>query len=237
MAFDVFKLRDRVVGEYKDYVESFVHIYDKEIERFVQAKLDEGELWPDAVLQLNPAYEPGGTLGELAAKGELHWGTARFFGEDLRLYRHQEEAIRAAARGGPVITSTGTGSGKSLTYLVPIVDRDVAAVPGGIAAAEEDDLLMAVNEWIVEQGLPEGEFLYELTDRHSGDAVAVFDLAWPDGLQEGLSEPVALLIDEPPEIHDAANRAGFRFFTDVETFRAYVDQEILASEEAERPAA
>ena len=123
MAFDVFKLRDRVVGEYRDYVESFVHIYDPRIERFVHDKLDEGELWPDAVLQLNPAYEPGPTLGELAAKGELHWGTARFFGEDIRLYRHQQEAIRAAARGGPVVTSTGTGSGKSLTYLVPIVDH------------------------------------------------------------------------------------------------------------------
>ena len=80
MPLDVFKLRDRVVGEYQDYVESFVHIYDQRIERFVRDKLDEGELWPDAVLQLNPAYEPGPTLGELAAKGELHWGTARFFG-------------------------------------------------------------------------------------------------------------------------------------------------------------
>src|SRR5687767_7626879 len=72
VAFDVFRLRDRVVGEYRDYVESFVHIYDQRIEGFVREKLDEGELWPDAVLQLNPAYEPGPTLGELAAKGELH---------------------------------------------------------------------------------------------------------------------------------------------------------------------
>ena len=123
MAFDVFKLRDRVVGEYRDYVQSFIHIYDQRIEGFVRDKLAEGELWPDAVLQLNPAYAPGPTLGQLAAKGELDWGTARFFGEDLGLYRHQEQAIRAAGRGGPVITSTGTGSGKSLTYLVPIVDH------------------------------------------------------------------------------------------------------------------
>jgi hypothetical protein len=64
----------------------------------------------------------------------------------------------------------------------------------------------------------------------------VFDLAWPDGLQAGLSEPVALLIDEPAETHDAANRAGFRFFTDVDTFRAYVRQEILASDEEEERA-
>jgi hypothetical protein len=121
--------------------------------------------------------------------------------------------------------------------MPPIVDRDVGVVPGGVAAAEEEDLLMAVNEWVVEHGLPEGEFLYELADPQSGEAVAVFDLAWPDGLQAGLSEPVALLIDEPAETHEAANRAGFRFFTDVENFRAYVLQEILASGEDERAAA
>src|SRR5690606_17296531 len=110
----------------------------------------------------------------------------------------------------------------------PIVERDLVMAPGGVVAADEDDLLMAINEWIVEHGLPEGEFLYELADPNSGEAIAVFDLAWPHGLQEGLSEPVALLIDEPAEIHDAANRAGFRFFTDIETFRSYVRHEILA---------
>jgi hypothetical protein len=32
MAFDVFALRDRVVDEYRDYVESFIHILDPRIE-------------------------------------------------------------------------------------------------------------------------------------------------------------------------------------------------------------
>ena len=92
---------------------------------------------------------------------------------------------------------------------------------------------MAVNEWVVWQGLPEGEFLYELTDPRSGDAVAVFDLAWPDGLQEELSEPVALLIDEPADVHDAANRAASGS-SPTSRPSAYVRQEILASEEEER---
>jgi hypothetical protein len=47
-------------------------------------------------------------------------------------------------------------------------------------------------------------------------------------LQEGLSQPVALLIDEGPETIDTANRAGYRYFTDAEEFRDYVLQEILA---------
>ena len=123
MPFDVFTLRDRVVDEYRDYVESFVHILDPAIDTFVRERLAEGELWPEAMLQLNPAYKQGHTLAELAAAGEIAPETARFFGGSIRLHRHQEEALAAARRGEPYIVSTGTGSGKSLTYLIPIVDN------------------------------------------------------------------------------------------------------------------
>jgi ATP-dependent helicase YprA (DUF1998 family) len=123
MAFDVFGLRDHVVREYREYVESFIHIRDQRIERFVQDMLASGELWPDAVLQLNPAYEPARTLANLAADGVIGRETARFFGPNIRLYQHQAEAIAAAKKNDPYLVSTGTGSGKSLTYLVPIVDH------------------------------------------------------------------------------------------------------------------
>ncbi len=120
---DVFALRDRIVAEYREYVESFINILDRDIDAFVRQRLREGELWPDAVLQLNPAYEQGDTLGELAAQGVILPETARFFGEGLRLHRHQQEALQIARRGEPYVVTTGTGSGKSLTYLVPIADH------------------------------------------------------------------------------------------------------------------
>src|SRR5271163_2873960 len=108
MAFNVFGLRDHVVREYRDYVESFIHIRDQRIERFVQQMLASGELWPDAVLQLNPAYEPAGTLAELAADGVIGKEAARFFGPGIRLHRHQAEAVAAARRNEPYLVSTGT---------------------------------------------------------------------------------------------------------------------------------
>jgi ATP-dependent helicase YprA (DUF1998 family) len=126
---DVFSLRDRVVGEYRDYVESFVNILDVKIEDFVRDRLQGGELWPEAVLQLNPAYEPGLTLGELASQGTIQDTTARFFGRSLRLHRHQQAALEAARRDEHYVVSTGTGSGKSLTYLVPIMDHVFRHVP------------------------------------------------------------------------------------------------------------
>src|SRR5262250_2848074 len=66
---DVFTLREKVVSDYRHYIESFVRINDEKVADFVETKFNEGVLWPDAILQLNPAYEPGSTLDELATQG------------------------------------------------------------------------------------------------------------------------------------------------------------------------
>src|SRR5215469_2456789 len=124
---DVFALREKVVSDYRQYIESFVRINDEAINNFVQKRFETGALWPDAILQLNPAYESGPTLDELAAQGVILKVTADFFrgrdGKSLRLYRHQQQAIEIARRSESYVVTTGTGSGKSLTYLIPIVDH------------------------------------------------------------------------------------------------------------------
>lgn len=95
------------------------------------------------------------------------------------------------------------------------------------AAADEDQVLRACNHWVVNRGLPAGEYRYELLTSNGIEPVAVLDLAWPNGLQEGLSRPVALLLDEGPEVEEETNRAGFLVFMDQESFREYVEQDIL----------
>ena len=62
---DVFALRDKVVSDYRRYIESFVRIRDTKIEKFVAGQFESGVLWPDPILQLNPAYEPGRTVTSL----------------------------------------------------------------------------------------------------------------------------------------------------------------------------
>jgi len=104
-----------------------------------------------------------------------------------------------------------------------ILIREVSVIPGG----EEEKVIQECNDWVMQQGLPQGESMHELADA-TGDPMAVLDLAWPKGLQEGYSQPVALLIDEDREIEEAANRAGYRYFTDLKTFKHYVQHEILA---------
>lgn len=107
-------------------------------------------------------------------------------------------------------------------------EQDVTHIPGSVGSEDEERLLRECNEWVISQGLPPGEYMYELADTATGMSLAVLDLAWPNGLQEGYSQPVALLMDEGREVEEAANYAGYRYFVDIDSFRAYVERDILA---------
>ena len=141
---DVFDLRDNVVKEYSEYVGSFVTIRDDRIHNYVDAEIRSGVLWPQPLLQLNPAFEPGDSIDKLVANGELHPLCRDIFRDKptpttdrgpLRFHQHQVEGIRAARRGRSYVLTTGTGSGKSLAYIVPIVDHVLTSGPGrGIQA-------------------------------------------------------------------------------------------------------
>jgi len=101
------------------------------------------------------------------------------------------------------------------------------AIPSGITSEAEEEELEALNAWVVEQGLPAGEMSFDFADEDTGEQKAVFDLAWPDGIQSELSQRVAVLLNESAEVLALANAAGYRCFTSVSAFKTYVDREIL----------
>jgi ATP-dependent helicase YprA (DUF1998 family) len=131
---DVFRLRNRLIQDYASYVRSFIQIRDERLREYVGRVLDEGLLWPEPLIQLNPSFEPGEWIDDLVNQGVLHTECSRIFriksnpkddGRPLRLHRHQVDAIRAAKTGSNYVLTTGTGSGKSLSYIIPIVDHVV----------------------------------------------------------------------------------------------------------------
>jgi ATP-dependent helicase YprA (DUF1998 family) len=137
---NVFEFRDRLVANYASYINSFIRIREPRIDAVVQENLGSGILWPEPLIQLNPAFAPGAYIDDLVRDGVLHAECARIFrlkrkqddrGEPLRLHRHQEEAIRVARQGHNFVLTTGTGSGKSLSYIVPIVDYVLRHGTGG----------------------------------------------------------------------------------------------------------
>ena len=104
--------------------------------------------------------------------------------------------------------------------------RDILPLPRTTLQDEEQELLEAVNTWVQAQTLPAGVLRHELVSP-DGQPLAVLDLAWPEGLQEGLSQPVALIIDESEETLAIVSQAGYQFFTDEHSFRSYVEHSVL----------
>ena len=130
---DVFQLRQQLIADYQSYVTSFMALRDDRIRERVETSLRDGKLWPEPRIGLNPAFESGGLVEGLVDDGLLHETCRSIFrvgksstnplGDEMRLHRHQVDAVQAARAGHNYVLTTGTGSGKSLSYIVPIVDH------------------------------------------------------------------------------------------------------------------
>ena len=132
---DVFAVHRKLIDDYREFTEGGTIIRDGRIKEYVEKDLDAKSQWPDPWLSLNPFFATGGTVLELTTSEVLHPECARIFqarktpggavcdGRPLTLHRHQREAIDVAQSGESYVLTTGTGSGKSLSYIVPIVDR------------------------------------------------------------------------------------------------------------------
>lgn len=172
---NVFELRDRLVSDYASYTQSFIKIADTRIKEKVELSLQGGAFWPDPLLQLNPTFLPGGTIDDLVAKGTIHPECSKIFridktdtdhtGKPLLLHTHQREAIlKARNEQTSYVLTTGTGSGKSLTYIVPIVDHVLRNGSGrGIQAIVVYPMNALANSQaeelkkFLEKGYPEGK--------------------------------------------------------------------------------
>ncbi|KWX01822.1 DEAD/DEAH box helicase domain protein [Carbonactinospora thermoautotrophica] len=129
---DVFEVHERLVSDYAEFTASLVAVRDARIAEHLADEWRRRTRWPDPWLSLNPRFATGGSVEELVAEGLLHPECARIFrvkrdpddpgARPIVLHRHQREAVVAAREGDSYVLTTGTGSGKSLTYIVPIVD-------------------------------------------------------------------------------------------------------------------
>lgn len=116
---NIFNVHNQIIEDYKSYIESFILIKDQRIKKKVDEELEGGRLWPEPLIQFNPTFEKGTSIAKLAddriVSSELNHV---FKGYDL--YRHQVEAIKLGVQNKSFIVTSGTGSGKSLTFLATI---------------------------------------------------------------------------------------------------------------------
>lgn len=119
---DAFLTRENVISNYRDYLSSFLSITDERIKTKVAEAFEGNGFIPDPLIQFNPSFQKGESLEDLEAKGEIHPFLQRSFGK-YNLYKHQVEAFRIGMSGKGFVVTSGTGSGKSLTYLATIFNN------------------------------------------------------------------------------------------------------------------
>jgi ATP-dependent helicase YprA (DUF1998 family) len=119
-----FQIHKSIVEDYKSYLQSFTFIRDSRIKVRVDEAFAKGTFLPEALIQFNPSFKTEETLIDLEKEG-IHSDLKKIFG-NYSLYKHQIEAIRKGVKGESFIVTSGTGSGKSLTFLASIFNRIIS---------------------------------------------------------------------------------------------------------------
>lgn len=119
---NIFNVHQRIIQDYRSYLESFMLMKDARVAETIRERLNDGALFPEPLIQFNPSFEYGKSLAELTKDNLLHPELNNIF-SGYQLYRHQVEALKLGTAGKDFIVTSGTGSGKSLTYIGTIFDR------------------------------------------------------------------------------------------------------------------
>ena len=118
---------------------------------------------------LSRSFRRGGRVEDLVREGVLHPHCARLVPFES-VYGHQETAFRHIAAGRTTLVSTGTGSGKTECFTIPIISRclqlrDQGAAPGIVAViiypmnALAEDQLGRLRETLAGSGITFGMYV------------------------------------------------------------------------------
>ena len=137
-----FKVFQEVKQQYKAYIQTFQVFQNKEIEAYVHHQINHGKmLWQEPIVQISKRFKTGKTISQLIDEAILHAGVKKVFqltnertGEHFVIHPHlhQEQAINiVSGKKENLVVTTGTGSGKSLCFEIPIVNHCLKAKEEG----------------------------------------------------------------------------------------------------------
>lgn len=127
MKFDPLQAARRLETSYRSYLASSLRFAHPELQQqFEEQMLSSGLLVKGPYLEVASPYTAGATLSELATSGVISPDLLEL-SPDLPpgrpLYTHQVASIRGSSAGRNQVIVTGTGSGKTECFLIPIIDH------------------------------------------------------------------------------------------------------------------
>lgn len=109
----------------KRYIKSTFQLDNLELNEQFNRSIDEEQLTKGPYISGRKPFTSGKSIEDLIEEGILNQAFYKM--PELKierpLYKHQEEAIRKSHQGKNLVISTGTGSGKTESFLIPILDR------------------------------------------------------------------------------------------------------------------
>lgn len=120
---------NRIQDDYTRYLRTIYFFRDKELRnQFWQSLQQPDFLVRGPILEASPPFQQGRTINEMIEDDILHSDFRKLCSDtlplDRSLYLHQDMAIeKAITKDRNVAVATGTGSGKTEAFLVPIFDH------------------------------------------------------------------------------------------------------------------
>ena len=124
---DAVSTSESIKATYRRYLSSLLAVRDPKVDAALRKAIDSTDMLDRGpFLEATPPYVPGKSIRDLVSEGVLAQGFTDLSSDvlplDRPLYVHQEEAIRRVADGRNIVVATGTGSGKTESFLIPILD-------------------------------------------------------------------------------------------------------------------
>lgn len=128
MSFNPIKASNEIVDKYIRYINTSLFIKDNDYMKQLKEILKQKDkIAKGAYLDVSDTFEKGHTLRELISEGilcpEMLNVKSNKLPLDRPLYIHQEEAIKKVVKGINLVVTTGTGSGKTESFLIPILNH------------------------------------------------------------------------------------------------------------------
>ncbi len=145
MPLDPIKATEAITESYLSYLSTTFQMQDERLQhQFVELLRTPGRLTKGPILEATPPFMAGVTLRDLIEEGMLSQRFEQLHSDklplDRTLYLHQETAIRKIiGHQRNVVVATGTGSGKTECFLIPILnhlfrEEERSALTSGVRA-------------------------------------------------------------------------------------------------------